>query len=270
MFERMDAFVDQRDYALLDRDRYTFFVLRRIIGGSCRLLLSDHENLIVCYSGEPYPVWIWTADGAPSEIMEKGYRLAAENGFLEKDMRFNIKYDFAKYMIRRSEEDGKHLSVSTNMFAYDCPAPVEPSVKADGRLHRCTGEDLDVLAGFLDMFHQEIGIDRKDAAGYRMDAQAYIDTGNMYLWKDKEGIPVASCKYAPNGTIASVNLVFTRKAYRRKHYAENLVYQVTAIVKEAGFIPMLYTDADYVASNACYEKIGYILRGKLCTVTVDG
>jgi len=29
---------------------------------------------------------------------------------------------------------------------------------------------------------------------------------------------------------------------------------------------MLYTDADYVASNKCYEKIGYILRGKLCTI----
>jgi len=25
-------------------------------------------------------------------------------------------------------------------------------------------------------------------------------------------------------------------------------------------------DADYVASNACYEKIGYVLRGKLCTI----
>ena len=29
---------------------------------------------------------------------------------------------------------------------------------------------------------------------------------------------------------------------------------------------MLYTDADYKASNACYEKIGFILRGKLCTI----
>jgi len=37
-------------------------------------------------------------------------------------------------------------------------------------------------------------------------------------------------------------------------------------VKEAGCIPMLYTDADYAASNACYEKIGYVLRGKLCTI----
>jgi predicted GNAT family acetyltransferase len=31
---------------------------------------------------------------------------------------------------------------------------------------------------------------------------------------------------------------------------------------------MLYTDADYKASNACYEKIGYELKGKLCTIKV--
>ena len=62
----MDAFVDERDYRLLERDRYTFFVLRRIIGGDCSLLLSDHRDLILCYTGQPYPVWIWTADGVSS------------------------------------------------------------------------------------------------------------------------------------------------------------------------------------------------------------
>ena len=46
----------------------------------------------------------------------------------------------------------------------------------------------------------------------------------------------------------------------------DLVYQVTKIVEDAGYTPMLYTNADYAASNACYEKIGYVLRGKLCTL----
>ena len=266
----MDTFVDERDFTLLEHDRYSFFVLHRIIEGNCRLLLSDHENLIICYTGEPYPVWIWTADGSPTEIMKKAYRLAAENGFANNGQRFNVKYDLAEYMIRRAAEEGKELYISTNMFAYDCPEPVSPSVKADGGIHRCTAEDLDELVVFLDVFHQEIGIDRKDVAGYRADAQTFIDSGNMFLWKNAQGISVASCKYASNGMMASINLVFTRKAYRRKHYAENLVYQVTMIAKEAGFTPMLYTDADYTASNACYEKIGYVLRGKLCTVTVKG
>ena len=44
----MDTFADERDFSLLEQDRYTFFVLRRIIGGSCCTLLSDHENLIIC------------------------------------------------------------------------------------------------------------------------------------------------------------------------------------------------------------------------------
>ncbi len=263
-----DTFADERDFSLLEQDRYTFFVLRRIIGGRCRTLLSNHENLIICYTGEPYPVWIWTADGASAGIMENAYRLAAENGFVNSGQRFNVKYDLAEYMIRRAAEDGKECSVLTNMFAYDCPEPVAPFVKADGDLHRCTAEDLDELVAFLDVFHQEIGIDQKNAAGYRADAQAFIDSGNMFLWKNARGISVASCKYAPNGTMASLNLVFTKKAYRRKHYAKNLVYRVSMIAKEAGFTPMLYTDADYKASNACYEKIGYVLRGKLCTVTV--
>ena len=87
-----------------------------------------------------------------------------------------------------------------------------------------------------------------------------------YFWKDEQGNNVASCKFASTEGMASINLVFTRFEYRRKHYAENLVYQVTMLAKEAGYVPMLYTDADYVASNACYEKIGYVLRGKLCTI----
>jgi len=41
---------------------------------------------------------------------------------------------------------------------------------------------------------------------------------------------------------------------------------VTKMAEDEGSLPMLYTDADYIASNACYEKIGYILRGKLCTI----
>lgn len=52
----------------------------------------------------------------------------------------------------------------------------------------------------------------------------------------------------------------------KKHYAGNLVYQVTKMIIDAGCLPMLYTDGDYAASNACYEKIGYVPQGRLCTI----
>lgn len=152
------------------------------------------------------------------------------------------------------------------MFAYDCKNPIKPTKIADGSIYQCRIEDLDELTDFLDLFHKEIRIDQKDRDGYRKDAEACIHTGNMFFWKDAQGHNVASCKFEPNGSLASINLVFTRPEFRRKHYAENLVYQVTKLAAEEGYVPILYTNADYTASNACYTKIGYILRGKLCTI----
>lgn len=262
----MDKFIDERDYKVLDVDKYTFFVLRRIIGGNCQLLLSDHERLIICFTGNPFPVWIWTPDDASADEMENAYQLVNENFSLNGEVRFNLKNDLAKYFIKRASKEGKKLSISVNMFAYDCPKLIKPDKAALGSIHRCNNEDIDELVDIMDMFHKETGIDIKDCEGYRIDAEAFINSNNMYFWKDEQQHNVASCKFAKNGDMASVNLVFTRLEYRRKHYAENLVYQVSKLAMEAGCVPMLYTDADYVASNACYEKIGYVLRGKLCTI----
>ncbi|MGN0295128.1 MAG: hypothetical protein ACI4D3_14105 [Lachnospiraceae bacterium] len=46
----MDSFVDERDFKILENDRYTFFMLRHIIGGKSQLLLTDHERLIICFT----------------------------------------------------------------------------------------------------------------------------------------------------------------------------------------------------------------------------
>ena len=262
----MDNYVDERDYKLLEADKYTFFVLKRIMGGVCKLLLSDHKSLILCFTGQPFPVWIWTPDDASEEEMESAYRLAKENELLSGEYRFNVKYSLAEYFIKRAAEEGCKLLITINMYAYDCLDPKEPEIKADGAIHRCDINDVEELVTFLEKFHNEIGIDRKDVQGYQADAVNFIKSGNMFFWKDSQDNSVASCKYGPNGDMASINLVYTCPQNRRKHYAENLVYQVTMKAKEAGYVPMLYTDADYMASNACYEKIGYVLRGKLCTI----
>ena len=262
----MDNFVDERDYKLLEKDKYTFFVLSRILGGKCELLLTDHERLIVCFSCSPFPVWIWTADGANEDDKERAYQLVVEHSLLDGEHRFNLKYDLAHYFIKRAADDNKKLSISTNMYAYDCPKLVKPSVIADGAIHHCNSDDVDELINVLDLFHSETGIDQTDRNSYRLQAEEHINAGNTYFWKDSQGNNIASCKFTPNGNLASIGLVFTRPEFRRKHYAENLVYQVTKLVMDAGYIPMLYTDADYTASNACYVKIGYILKGKLCTL----
>ena len=262
----MDSFVDERDYKILENDKYTFLVLGRIIGGKCELLLTDHERLIICFTRNPHPVWIWTPDDVTEEEKEKAYEFIRENGLLTEGHTFNLKYDLADYFIRRSSEDAMTLSNTINMFVYDCPNPVEPHVRADGELHRCVAEDIDELVEFMDLFHSETGVDQEDFETYRHKAEEAIRNGSHFLWRNAEGRNVSICNFRPDGGLAGVGLVYTREEYRRKHYAENLVYQVTQMAKDAGYMPMLYTDADYTASNACYEKIGYILKGKLCTI----
>lgn len=262
----MDHFVDERDYKLLTGDKYTFSVLSRIIGGNNTLLLSDHERLIMCFSGQPYPVWIWTPDDASEEDMRRAYALAEENAFLDGSHRFNMKYELADFFINKAGEKGLTLAVTTNLFAYDCPDPVAPESTTDGELYQCTAKDLDELVDFYDMFHNAIGIDKQSREQYRIQAEEGIKAGTVFFWKNASGKCVSSCNWHPAGDMASIGLVFTREEARRKHYAEHLVYQVTALIRDKGFMPMLYTDADYAASNACYEKIGYVLRGKLCTI----
>ena len=262
----MDRSINEKDYKILEKDKYTFFMLGRIMGGDCELLLTDHERLIICFTSSPYPVWIWTTDDVTKEEKEKAYELIRENGLFTEGQTFNMKYDLADYFIRRASEDAMVLSIATNMFAYDCPNPIEPHVRADGELHRCVEEDIDELVEFMDLFHKETGIVQDSLEAYRHKGEEAIKSGSCFFWRNAEARNVSTCNFRPNGDLAGVSLVYTREEYRRKHYAENLVYQVTQIAKDAGYMPMLYTDADYAASNACYEKIGYVLKGKLCTV----
>ena len=263
---KMDNFVDERDFELLAQDKYTFSVLSRIIRGECEIRLTDHERMIICFTGQPYPVWIWTPDGASEDEFERAYQLAKELNVMDGEHRFNIKYELAEYFMDRAKKDGLDLKITTNLFAYDCPSPIAPSSVVDGKIHQCTKEDFDIMVDFFDMFHEAVGIDKESRETYRTYAENDIGKGSLYVWETEDGKYASSCNWHPVQDMASIGLVYTRDEYRRRYYAEHLVYQVTKIAQEAGYLPMLYTDADYVASNACYEKIGYILRGKLCTI----
>lgn len=262
----MDHFVDERDFKLIEQDKYTFFVLGKILGGPCKLTLSDHERLIICLSEEPFPVWIWTPDDATQEELEKAYALIEECGFLDGKHHFNVKYKLADFFIAKSAASEHALSLETNMYAYDCPSLKEPSIKVEGQLHNCVDSDLDELVDMIDEFHQATGVDIRDREAYTESGKRDIEEGKTYFWKLDSGKAAACCKYRPNGELASLSLVLTRKDYRRRHYGENLVYEVTKIAADQGYLPMLYTDADYAASNACYEKLGYVRRGELCTI----
>lgn len=264
----MDSFVNEADFNLLQNDKYTFFVLARILHGNCNFVLSNHKSFIICHSCSPFPLWIWTSDNISQSEKEEIYKILDKNSFLNGNYTFNLKYDFAEFLINRAKKENKTLSIHKNLFAYDCPSPIEPTdlQKADGTFSKATIDDLEDFIDLWDWFHTELKIDMKTREEYCKDAEYSLKNENVFLWKNSQGKIVACCRYNVNDTVASIGLVYTHPDFRRKHYAQNLVYQVAKIISDQGLTPMLYTDADYIASNSCYEKIGFILRGKLCTL----
>ena len=80
----MDNFADERDFKILEADKYTFFILARILKRDCELLLTDHSRMIICYSQSPFPVWIWTADDATIS------NVVVEDNTLKS---FNLRFD---------------------------------------------------------------------------------------------------------------------------------------------------------------------------------
>lgn len=261
----MDRQVDARDFSLLEKDRYTFAVLSRILHGDCELILTDHESFVLCHSAAPYPVWLWTPDNISLAEKEKAWQTAQKVRPLAGGFCYNLKYELAEYFIEQARNQGCAADITMNLFAYDCAMPRTPEHTADGAHVRCTEADLDETADIIKRFHDDIG------DGFSMDmcrakAKEQIASRSFFFWRDHSGKAVACCSYKMDGELACIGSVYTLPAYRRKHYAQNLVYQVTKFVSDAGLRPMLYTDADYAASNACYEKIGYELKGKLCTI----
>ena len=49
---------------LIENEKITYSVLYNILGRKCTDIFTDHENVIVCYSNAPFPVWVWGKDVA--------------------------------------------------------------------------------------------------------------------------------------------------------------------------------------------------------------
>ena len=202
----MDSLVNEADFKLLKQDKYTFAVLARILRSEyeCALVLTNHKNLILCHSGKPYPVWIWTPDGASEAEKKSAWLLANAHRPLEKGYRYNLKQELAEYFIAQAALRGMNVSVLMQLFAYDCPSPVIPEKQADGAAHCCGQEDIEKAAALLPLFYEEIGEEAPSPEHCLEKAKEYIGQNAFWFWRDAAGKTVACCSYRLNEGLASL------------------------------------------------------------------
>ena len=247
---------------LLGEDVCTFSMLSRILGGACTKIVTDHARVIMCLSVRPFPVWVWVAPDAGREELERVCDvLLAE--FPPQEHSYNVGLPLSRALLETDET----LRVSVGLMAYHCKAAIAPRKTPGGCLSLVREEEVDLAARWYQRMHKECALNEDvpyDAA--RGEVMDYVGRRAMFFWRDEAGVPRAMCGVDTDEHNAYVTHVYTPPESRRKGYAGNLVYAVTRTQLKAGKTPMLYTDADYPASNACYTQIGYRLQGELRTV----
>lgn len=249
-----------------DEDEYTFSVLKKIVKGNCALLLTDHRRVIICHSCRPYPVWVWLAKDAGQQEREAVYQELKKEFPFEEGYTFNMGYPLAEYVIKRGQEEGSHIGITMNMMAYCCPRVLPLEQRAAGSVCPARDCELETAVRLCSRFHEDIGIDKRSEEEYRRQMEGLIRRESLFFWRTPEGSIVAMCSYSVRGDKGSIGHVYTLPEARRKGYAYVLVYYVTERIIRSAKMPVLYTNADYEASNGCYRKIGFLLQGTLCTI----
>lgn len=244
----------------------TFSVLMRIVQGECRDIITDHENILICYSTAPFPVWVWCRDVSREEDVRTIARCLREHFPVERGFAYNISYELLDALKR---EDAYFLNTRRKMGlrSHRLDEIQEIHHPCDGCVSRLLEEEIPGLIPIWHDMHYEM--EGHDLPAERCEAtiRRMREERALHVWRNSVGEIVALTGRTDAFTYSKITSVYTLPQHRRKGYAINLVHHVTQTILDDGLTPILYTNADYVASNDCYRKIGYREVGNLCCVS---
>lgn len=253
------------------KEEILFSIVNLILTSDTLEYYTDGENYIICRSNPDTPIWVWNKDNISkdklNEVMLKLDSMLDESKVIQitsKEPIFNLlTHNYKELLVDNYFlQKGNYLK----MKAYKCENLIEPK-KIIGHKERPTYNDLDLLAYFNkcdieDTLNEEYSKQVTEDQLYE-SAKKHIDNPNFYVWK-VDGKIVATAGYVNN----RISMVFTNREDRGNGYAGMLCYELCKELIDQGKTPMLYADADYIASNRAYQKIGFEEVGNLYNVKI--
>lgn len=267
----MNVYVNENrsaDRGLLEKDKLSYAVLFNVMAGTVKKVITDHKRIIIAHTAPVFPTWIWAPDDVTEAELDLIYQTIRRESSPIKDYRFNTKYEIAEYLIKRFGEDGVELHISINIAAYDCPSPKPPKKQVEGHLEIPTADDLELAARMICEASVAIGDRIFSKEESVQAAKDQIAKQSIFIWRDADGKAVSFCGKTEDEHYVKITQVYTVPEARGKNYAGQMIYEICSQVVASGQMPMLYADADYGASNRCYQNIGFELKGRLVTIGV--
>lgn len=266
LFERQEDVVDLR---LLEEDAVTFTVLRSIVNTRSEKVFTDGREAIICHSGSPWPVWIWCGPSACEATFQKVADCLRSEFPTERGYRYNLRPELLE-KLKEIDPAFQNLRVEMRLRSFQCRRLLTIEKPCDGGLRPATEKDIPLAARWKQDFSREAERQELPLEICEKRVREQIEAHELHFWENGRREPVAMATRGDEGEIGKVALVYTRPEARRQGYALHLVHRITESILSDGKRPVLYTDADYPASNACYRKIGYQEVGSLYTVCGAG
>ena len=252
---------------LLKNDRYAFSVLGNILRGvfgPVTKIVTDHARLILVYTCPPFPGWIWLPEDASESEMERAWALIRRELPPEAGYRVNMRPALAAYILSRPEH--AELRVDMKIDAYACETLIMPGKTAPGDCYAVGMEALGLAADWLYAMKQESGLDPMPHEACEEEIRGFIGHKRLFIWKTPDGEPVSMCAVTDSGDMGYIGHVYTPPEHRRQGIAISLVYHVTRAMLAQGMKPALCVVSTNRAAAACYEQLGYRVRGSFCTL----
>jgi predicted GNAT family acetyltransferase len=238
------------------KDKYIFYIILRNLDSETLELYSDEENYIICRGAKYLPTWIWTKDEFDKNKINEIESLVKMYLTEEQKNKFTCKKELYNLLVER-----RNVKVNSEdyfeMGFLICNKTKEPK-NCDGRIYIPTMNDLETLTQYFYEANNEMdGVENITMEVARNKAIENIESGNFYALKNCCDKIVCMAGYNVVENQAKIGAVFTPKEERKKGYAANLIYHMTNDLLKKGYVPLLYTDYNYIPSNKAYINAGY-------------
>ena len=233
------------------REKDSFYILEMIRNNKTSLCFTDQENYLIGRYQEGLPTWIWTKDNLLQEKEKEVIKLIKEN-YLKETSPFTCKKEFYKILSNNFQ--------TTDYFemGFLSCKKLKDIKLSSGFMDYPSREDKDCLKTYWVDFNKVINPDKKlTEEELEQEINKWYEEKNFFVWRNNSGKVVSVAAFKTEGKMAKISHVYTPIKERRKGYCASLIYSITKILLEKNYQPMLYTDLNYVASNAAYQKVGY-------------
>lgn len=250
---------------ILKGEEITYAVLIMIMNNKSRKVFTDNERIIICHSWEGMPVWAWTAADATEEELKRVAECLNAEFSLDEGYTYDISYELLD-KLKEIDDNFVNTEIEVNMLSYCCDKVNDIDNVCDGWARLADEKDMDELCKLISDFEYEAAGERPDEEHCRQRINDMVNAKTLYVWENADGEIVSTTNIRIGNGIDTLAVVYTKPEARRKGYCINLVHTVTKMILDKGRLPILYTNADYEASNECYKKVGYREVGSLCAV----